>query len=227
MKENLLQITEVSHTNFTTRNYLPNYLLSKCLVLSRLIYCLPEWGPLLTVSNINWLKSLQHRAIRLCLGLQKYDHISQHYHTLQWLPLGNEIQYRSLCAMHHQYFQPQHIPLVPPIQFGHQHKYATKTTQFFAQPPRCQLSFTQRFFCYKVIHWWNAVPIDILLRPPSRTVYFYLCVNFCNWFVCVKISVAYVCCHFCMFARMLYMCSLPGKNGIADWLIKIKYSEAW
>jgi len=22
------------------------------------------------------------------------------------------------------------------------------------------------------------------------------------------------------FARMLYMCFLPGKNGIADWLIK-------
>jgi len=23
-----------------------------------------------------------------------------------------------------------------------------------------------------------------------------------------------------MFARILYVCSLPGKNGIADWLIK-------
>ena len=63
--------------------------------------------------------------------------------------------------MHHQYFQPQHIPLVPPIQFGRQHKYVTRTTQFFAQPPACHLSFTQRFFRYKVIHWWNAVPIDI------------------------------------------------------------------
>jgi len=45
----------------------------------------------------------------------------------------------------------------------------------------------------------------------------------CNNFsacLCCNCSVVYVCCHFCMFARMLYMCSLPGKNGIADWLIK-------
>jgi len=81
-------------------------LLIESLVLSCLIDCLPVWGPPLTVSDINRLKSLQHRAIRLYLGLQKYDHISQHYCALQWLPLGSEIQYRSLCAMHHQYFQP-------------------------------------------------------------------------------------------------------------------------
>jgi len=54
------------------------------------------------------------------------------------------------------------------------------------------------FFHYKVIHWWNAVPIDILT---SVTIYFYLCVNFCNWFVCVIISL-----HACVVIVLLYMC---------------------
>ena len=45
---------------------------------------------------------------------------------------------------------------------------------------------------------------------------------------CVVIAlftVVYVCCHFFMFARIMYVCSLPGKNGIADWLIKNQKSN--
>ena len=42
---------------------------------------------------------------------------------------------------------------------------------------------------------------------------------------CVVIVLLHMCCHFCMFARILNVCSLPGKNGIADWLIKIKSNK--
>ena len=140
-------------------------MLIESLVFSHVLYCLPVWGPSLTNANVNRLKCLQHRAIRLCLGLRKYDHISHHFHTLHWLPIGSMIQYRTLCAMHHQYFQPKHIPLVPPISFGRQHQYATRTTQLFAQPPRCRLSFTQKHFRSQAAHWWNAVPNDMLTSP--------------------------------------------------------------
>jgi len=53
------------------------------------------------------------------------------------------------------------IPMVPPLVFGGQHQYATRTTQLFAQPPRCRLSFSQKYFRIQATHWWNAVPNDI------------------------------------------------------------------
>jgi len=89
----------------------------------------------------------------------------------QWLPLGSEIQYRSLCAMHHYYFHPQHVLVVPPVKLGCQHQYVTRTTQIFAQPPRCRLAFTQRFFRFKAIHWWNALPNDILTSATFKDVF--------------------------------------------------------
>jgi len=49
-----------------------------------------------------------------------------------------------------------------PIQFGRQHKYAIRTTQFFAQPPRCQLSFTQRFFFFSVIKSFTVEMLYLL-----------------------------------------------------------------
>ena len=68
--------------------------LIESLVFSRLVYCLPVWGPPLTVTSINRLKCLQHRAVQLCLGLRRCDHITHQFHSLQWLPLCSEIQYR-------------------------------------------------------------------------------------------------------------------------------------
>jgi len=72
------------------------------------------------------------------------------------------IQYHTLCAIHRQYFQPQHAPMVPPLLFGHQQQYATHTTQLFPQSLRCRLSFYHRS---QATHWWNAVPNDILTSP--------------------------------------------------------------
>ena len=151
-------------------------ILIEILVFSHVLYCLPVWGPSLTNANVNRLKCLQHRAIRLYLGLRKYDHISHHFHTLHWLSIGSMIQYRTLCAMRHQYFQPKHIPLVPPISFGRQHQHATRTTQLFAQPLRCRLSFTQKHFRSQAAHWWNAVPNDMLTSPTFQdNLFSYLC----------------------------------------------------
>ena len=45
------------------------------------------------------------------------------------------IQYCTLCAIHQQYFQPYHTPMVSPLLFGRQHQYATRTTLLLAQPP--------------------------------------------------------------------------------------------
>jgi len=64
------------------------------------LYCLPVWGPSLSDASVNCLKRLQNRAIRLCMGLRKYDHVSCHFCILNWLPVRSMIQYCTLCAVY-------------------------------------------------------------------------------------------------------------------------------
>jgi len=61
------------------------------------------------------------------------------------------IQYRNLCAMYQQCFQPYYTPMVPPLVFEQQHQYATQTTQLLAQPPKNRLAFSQRLFRLQVV----------------------------------------------------------------------------
>ena len=129
-------------------------LLVESLVLSHLYYALPIWGPPLTRQLSQRLERLQNRAVRLCRSLSKFDHVSEHYSSLKWLPLQQLIQFRSVCVMYHQYHHTRGIPLSPPIKFGHcQSLYHTRTANNFANPERFHLTFLQRFFRYQASNW--------------------------------------------------------------------------
>ena len=78
---------------------------------------------------------MQNCAVRLCYDLRKYDHVSEFYHRLQWLPLPYFIQFKSLCLMYHHYHQVKCIPLEPPIVFGATTSYSTRTPVYFANIP--------------------------------------------------------------------------------------------
>ena len=132
-------------------------LLTESLVLSHLNYCPPVWGVLLHTQSLQRLKRMQNRAVRLCRNLRKYDHVSEHYQRLRWLQLEALIQYHSLCLMHHQFHQLRCIPLQPPISFGRHHHHCTRVSPFFANLPRCRLTFSQRHFRYKASQWWNGL----------------------------------------------------------------------
>ena len=56
------------------------------------LYHAPQWQSV----SVNHLKCLQHRAIRLCMGLRKYDHISNHFRTLASLRLANNIKHEKI-----------------------------------------------------------------------------------------------------------------------------------
>ena len=83
------------------------------LALSRINYALPVWGPALSKLAVSRLQRLQNRAARITKSLSKYDHISDHRKTLNWLSVASLIQYRSLCAMYHHY-HPSHAVLLDP-----------------------------------------------------------------------------------------------------------------
>ena len=92
------------------------------------------------------LEWTQNRAVRLCKNLSKFDHVSDHYQSLSWLPVQQLIQFRSVGMMYHQYNHSRGISLSPPIKFGCcQSVYDTRVTGHFANPERFNLSFSQFF----------------------------------------------------------------------------------
>ena len=61
--------------------HLPNdvlKLLIDSLVLSRLSYALPVWGPAISKQNLHRLQRLHNWAVRIVRGLRKFDHVSGH-----------------------------------------------------------------------------------------------------------------------------------------------------
>ena len=107
-------------------------LLIDSLVFSHLNYSLPVWGPSLHQNHLQRLKRMQNRAVHLCRNLKKFDHVTDHYRALRWLPLEYLIQYRCLCTMNRQYHGHRCIPLCPPLKFGRFHQYGTRVGSTFA-----------------------------------------------------------------------------------------------
>ena len=93
-------------------------LLLDSLVQSHIYYALPVWGASLRLQLSSRLKRLQNRAVRLAFSLKRYDHVSDYYKQLNWLPLDQFIKFCSICSMYKQFHQRCCIPLEPPIQFG-------------------------------------------------------------------------------------------------------------
>ena len=146
-------------------------LLIDSLVLSRLSYALPVWGPAISKQNLHRLQRLHNWAVRIVGGLRKFDHVSGHRVALGWLPVDTLIQYRTLCTMHQLHHRTFNL-LDPSILFGPQHTYSTRCPPTFANTARCRFSRTQTFFRYQGAKWWNNLPASIIAaRDFSSTVY--------------------------------------------------------
>ena len=78
-------------------------MLIESLVFSRLTYALPVWGPAVHQDSLLRLNRLHNRAVHICCGLRRSDHITSHHQTIGWLPVSLLIEYRTLCAMMEQY----------------------------------------------------------------------------------------------------------------------------
>ena len=110
---------------------------------------------------------MQNWAVRMTMGLSRFDHVSQYYQQLSWLPVKKLIQFQSCCLMFRQYHQVKCISLSPLIQFGCCHSHDTRTSDNFANSQRERLAFTQKFFRFAATHWWNAIPTDQKLTLPA------------------------------------------------------------
>ena len=175
---------------------------------------MPVWGLPLTQQLLQRLERMQNQAVRLCKHLSKFDHISEHYHQLKWLPLRKLIQLHSVHLMYCQYHRTKCIPLMPPIEFGPcQSRYDTRTAAHFANPTRFRFTFSQNIFCFTVSQWWNNLPTSLYCIIKGKCLkkfyngynvyfrlfsYFRTCNN-CFLFLCCCIC-------FCFVVVILFLC---------------------
>ena len=119
------------------------------LVLPHLQYAPIVWGPLLSQGSItsHRLQRLLNWGVRIVQSFHKYDHVSHHLKLLSWLPITQQIQYRSviICAMYFHYVSNS-IPFIPPLRFGWQHTRDTRCSANFANISRLRLSSTPEVF---------------------------------------------------------------------------------
>ena len=73
-------------------------MLLESLALSHLSYCVTVWGPSLANTLSQRLQWMQNRGVQLRCGLRKYDHVTEFYHRLQWLPLPCFIQFSQIIV---------------------------------------------------------------------------------------------------------------------------------
>ena len=156
-----------SHRHVLNNNIIK--LLLDSLVQSHMYYSLLVWGPSLSLQLSSRLKRLQNRAVHLAFSLKRYDHVSEYYKQLNWLPLDQFIKFCSICSMYKQFHQRCCIPFEPPIQFGQSHSHYTRTSLSFARIVRYKLNFSQRFFHYRVTQpsggtlYHPSLPISLLI----------------------------------------------------------------
>ena len=130
-------------------------MLTKSLILSRIDYALPVWGPPLNKSQVARLQRLQNRAIRVTKCLRKYDHVLLTVFNLTSYPDQIEIFVCYVTLLH--YNSKLCLTFDPPIQFGPQHGYHTHCKGSFANLPTCHLSTTKKYFHSSAASLWNSL----------------------------------------------------------------------
>ena len=145
-------------------------LLIESLVLSHLIYCLPVWGPPLTVNRLNLYSIELFGFVWAFKSMITFHNITMLYSGYLWEV--REIQYHSLCAMHHQFFQPQHILLYHQFNLVTNINMRQELLNSLLSHLDVNFLLLNVFFCYKVIHWWNAVLVSILTSAAFKDILF-------------------------------------------------------
>ena len=107
--------------------------------MARPVKVSPVWGPSLKVDLCSRLHRLYNRAVRVvCVcGLRKYDHVASSRHTLGWFSLDNLMRHRAVNLMFRHYANSDCVVFDPPIEFGSNHSYDTRTPFYFCHIPCC------------------------------------------------------------------------------------------
>ena len=150
-------------------------LLIDSLVLSRLTYALPVWGPAISKQYLTRLQRQHNWAVHIVKNLKKFDHVSAHRTELGWLPVDALIRYRTLCTMHQLYHRTfTYFAESSYIVWSSTYLFNTVSSYICKHYEVPSLTDTV-IFRYQSAKWWNALPEPIVVAHDfSSSLYNYL-----------------------------------------------------
>ena len=113
--------------------------------------------------NINKLQAVQNFACRFVSGARKYDHIMPIRKELNWLPVANQLYYRSAtmafkCMM-------GHFPEYLSSKFLKRAEVSSRSTRNsqLLNIPLFKTASGQRTFYYRIVNLWNSLDYSLKL----------------------------------------------------------------
>ena len=129
-------------------------------VFSKLFYCSTVWAST-SQSNVKKLQLVHNFAVRIVLGLRKYDHISEGIRSLNWLTVRDRLLlndavmvYKCLNNLVPKYLAKIFVP------HSHIHTRATRSCNLL-HIPLCRLSYGPRSFTCRGCKLWNSICNDL------------------------------------------------------------------
>ena len=152
------QINRVKHV-FDKRTLLT---IINSLVFSKLFYCSNVWANT-SKCNINKLQAVQNFACRIVSGARKYDHITSIRKELNWLPVANQLYYRSAIMAFK--CMTGHAPEYLSSKFLKRTEVSGRSTRNsqLLNIPLFKTASGQRTFYYRIVNLWNSLDYNLKL----------------------------------------------------------------
>ena len=152
------QINRVKHV-FDKRTLL---MIINSLVFSKLFYCSNVWANT-SKCSINKLQAVQNFACRIVSSARKYDHISPIRKELNWLPVANQLYYRSATMAFK--CMTGHAPEYLSSKFLKGAEVSGRSTRNLRllNIPLFKTASGQRTFYYRTVSLWNSLDYSLKL----------------------------------------------------------------
>ena len=113
--------------------------------------------------KIKKLQAVQNFVFRIVSGVRKYDHIRPIRKELNWLPLANQLYYRS-ATMAFKYMTG-HAPEYLSSKFLKRAEVSGRSTRNsqLLNIPLFKTASGQRTFCYRIVNLWNSLDHSLKL----------------------------------------------------------------
>ena len=104
--------------------------------------------------SLSKLQYAQNCAARLIYNRRNYDHVTDIFRDLHWLPIKNRILYKILLMIHNSLYHTSPDDLNKLITFE-------SVRTFNLTVPRCNSAFGDRAFSVYSAKLWNPIPLQL------------------------------------------------------------------
>ena len=149
------------YADTSPRKHVPYSLLMLCMshldYLNAVLYGIPN-------KILNKYQRIQNMCAKLALGKSKYDSSTECLKTLHWLPIRQQIEFKSLVLTHMciNNSAPGYLQDLILVKVQNRVNMRSRSMGVLLNIPKVkQTTFAARSFRYIALRLWNSLPTDI------------------------------------------------------------------